>query len=139
MQSRASLLALAASLEATAAELAAKAATIRASLEGSEAQTTGETVTLEAATALLGSKRKAREFFARCEREGFEVRRIGHAVLMARAEWDRAVSTLSSKRAPVSSPATNSTDDESPAAIFRAHGLAANTNVSKGARSRRAA
>lgn len=70
-----------------------------------------DTVTLDAATAMLGSKRKARLFFARAEREGFAVRRMGHAVMMDRAEWDRALVQLATKRAPA--PA-----DDSPAALL---------------------
>lgn len=122
MQSRASLLALAASLEATAAELSAKAAGIRASLEGAE-PAQSDVITLEAATRLLGSKRRAREFIARCEREGFAVSRVGHAVFMARAEWDRAVEATSPKRAK---PSAND-NAESPAALFASAGCSPST------------
>jgi len=140
MQSRASLLALAASLEATAAELAAKAATIRASVEATESTATSATVTLDEHIRRTGqSKRKARETFNAFERAGFRVVRLGHAVSMDAAEYFRAVEALASKRAPVSSPATNSTDDESPEAILRANGLVANTNARKGTRPKRAA
>jgi hypothetical protein len=69
-----------------------------------------DTITLEAATALLGSKRRAREFIAWCEREGFEVRRVGHSVLMPRAEWDRAIEARSPKRSPRAAH-TNSTSE----------------------------
>lgn len=130
MTSRASLLALAASLEATAAELSAKAATIRAGLDASESQApTADAITLKAATTLLGSKRRARETFAAFEREGFAVSRVGHAVFMARAEWDRAITAQGSKRgaAPSSSPEIASNDDTadelSPAAILARAGL----------------
>lgn len=147
MQSRASLLALAASLDAQGDALKAQGdalkahgASIRAAVESGAQAPALDTITLEAATALLGSKRKAREFIAWCERHGFEVRRIGHAVLMDRAEWERAIAARSSKRAPVSSEPTNSTDDDSPAAIFAAHGLAsARPNPNRGTRPKRAA
>jgi hypothetical protein len=120
--SRASLLALAASLEATAAELCAKAATIRATVDASGSTApTSDTITLEAATVLLGSKRRARETFVGFEREGFEVRRVGHAVFMDRAEWDRAIAARSPKRSAPSSPTDSS--DESPAAILARAGL----------------
>lgn len=126
---RAQLVAAIAALDAADAAEATK----------SSAKATSETITLEAATALLGSKRKAREFIAWCERHGFEVRRIGHAVLMDRAEWERAIAARSPKRAPVSSEHTNSTD-ESPAAIFAANGLvSARPNPNRGTRPKRAA
>lgn len=127
---RSSLLALASSLDAQADALKAQAATIRAAIETSESQAP-DVITLEGATALLGSKRRAREFFAKAERAGFAVRRIGHAVVMDRSEWERAIETLATKRgASTSSPApsapTNSTaavDDDSPAAIFARAGF----------------
>ncbi len=132
MTSPASLLALAASLDAQGDALKAQAASIRAAIETNESQAQApDAITLEAATALLGSKRRARETFAAFEREGFAVSRVGHAVFMARAEWDRAVEALGSKRPaspPSSAPSahTNSTaaGDESPAAIFARAGLA---------------
>lgn len=80
-------------------------------LDGAAAAPTTDTVNLEAATVMLGSRRKARGFFARAEREGFAVRRMGHAVMMDRAEWDRALVQLATKRAPP--PA-----DDSPAALL---------------------
>lgn len=142
MTCRASLLALAASLEATAAELCAKAATIRAQLEANDERPASDVVNVDTATAMLGSKRKAREFFARAEREGFAVRRMGHAAMMDRAEWDRALEAFASKRAP-SKPAPpvrhNSPDDESPASIFARAGLAPSSQPQRGARGKRAA
>ena len=130
MQSRASLLALAASLEATAAELSAKAATIRASVEATENQAPSATVTLEEHMRRTGqNKRKGRETFAAFERAGFRVVRLGHAVSMDASEYTRAVEVLASKRSAVSSAPsapTNSSpanDDDSPAAILRANGL----------------
>jgi hypothetical protein len=88
-----------------------------------------DAITLEAATALLGSKRKARETFAAFEREGFEVHRLGHAAFMQRGEWDRAIASRSSKRpaappssAPPSSPVA-ANDDDSPASILARAGL----------------
>jgi hypothetical protein len=127
--SPASLLALASSLEAQGDALKAQAASIRAAIESSAQAPASDAITLEAATALLGSKRKARETFAAFEREGFEVRRVGHAAFMDRAEWDRAIASRSSKRAtppsvptaPTSSPTAN--DDESPASILARAGL----------------
>lgn len=129
--SPASLLALAASLEAQGDALKAQAASIRAALESSESQAQApDAITLEAATALLGSKRRARETFAAFEREGFAVSRVGHAVFMARAEWDRAIAAQGSKRpvSPPSKPSTAANDDSapdelSPAAIFARAGL----------------
>lgn len=128
--SPASLLALAASLEAQGDALKAQAASIRAAIESSESQAQApDAITLEAATALLGSKRRARETFAAFEREGFAVSRVGHAVFMARAEWDRAIAA---KRpaSPPSKPSTAANDDSapdelSPAAIFERAGLVA--------------
>lgn len=126
--SPASLLALAASLEAQGDALKAQAASIRAALESSESQAQApDAITLEAATALLGSKRKARETFAAFEREGFEVRRVGHAAFMDRAEWDRVIASRSSKRAAAPSAPTSSpvaaNDDDSPASILARAGL----------------
>lgn len=144
--SPASLLALAASLEAQGDALKAQAASIRAAIESSENQAQApDAITLEAATALLGSKRRAREAFAAFEREGFAVSRVGHAVFMARAEWDRAIA---SKRpaSPPSKPSTAANDDSapdelSPAAIFERAGLVAtrNPNPRQRAPKRRAA
>jgi hypothetical protein len=86
-----------------------------------------DAITLDVAMSLLGSKRRAREFFARAERAGFAVRRIGHAVMMDRAEWERAIEALATKRTapPVSHPvpANDSTDDDSPAAILARAGF----------------
>jgi hypothetical protein len=119
---RASLLALASSLEATAAELTAKAATIRAAIEAA-VEAPRDTVTLADAVRLLGNKRRAREFFRRAESAGFKVVSVGHAVTMARDEWDRACDALR---------ATNRTgrkrpprEDDSPAALLARAGLVA--------------
>ncbi|MFO0563856.1 MAG: hypothetical protein U0269_37875 [Polyangiales bacterium] len=147
MQSRASLLALAASLEATAAELSAKAATIRASVEATENQAPSATVTLEEHMRRTGqSKRKARETFAAFERAGFRVVRLGHAVSMDAGEYARAVEAIASKRSAVSSAPsapTNSTaaDDESPAAIMARAGFVPTRphQHQKGTRPKRAA
>jgi hypothetical protein len=144
--SPASLLALASSLEAQGDALKAQAASIRAAVESGAQAPASDTITLEAATALLGSKRKARETFAAFEREGFEVRRVGHAAFMARGEWDRAIASRSSKRpaaptssAPTSSPTAN--DDESPASILARAGLvpSRSSNPQRRAPKRRAA
>jgi hypothetical protein len=125
--SPASLLALASSLEAQGDALKAQAASIRAAVESSAQAPASDAITLEAATALLGSKRKARETFAAFEREGFEVRRVGHAAFMDRAEWDRAIASRSSKRAAAPSAPTSSpvaaNDDDSPASILARAGL----------------
>jgi CheY-like chemotaxis protein len=96
---RTSLLALASSLDAQGDSLKAQAATIRAMLESAESHAP-DAITLDVAMSLLGSKRRAREFFARGERAGFAVRRIGHAVMMDRAEWERAIEALATKRSP---------------------------------------
>lgn len=141
MVTRSSLLALAASLEAQGDALKAQAATIRASLEATEAPSA--TVTLEEHMRRTGqNKRKARETFAAFERAGFRVVRLGHAVSMDANEYARAVEAIASKRSAVSSAPsahTNSTDDDSPAAILRANGLVANSNPKRGKRPQRAA
>lgn len=147
MQSRASLLALAASLEAQGDALKAQAATIRASLEATENQAPSATVTLEEHMRRTGqSKRKARETFAAFERAGFRVVRLGHAVSMDAGEYARAVEAIASKRSAVSSAPsapTNSTaaDDESLAAMLRTNSsrLRAPHQHQKGTRPKRAA
>lgn len=123
------------------AAIAALDAADAAEATESSAKATSATVTLEEHMRRTGqSKRKARETFIAFERAGFRVVRLGHAVSMDAAEYARAVDALASKRAPVSSPATNSTDDESPAAIFAANGLvSARPNPNRGTRPKRAA
>ncbi|MBL8681046.1 MAG: hypothetical protein JNK05_17825 [Myxococcales bacterium] len=115
-------------LEAVRASLVASLAAVEVAIaNASDDEAKGpDTVALEDAVRVLGSKRKAREFFARAERQGFEVRRVGHAVFMARGEWDRALEALRSKRSAKTAP-THSTD-ESPAAILAGAGLAPHPN-----------
>ena len=113
-----------AALAAMRATLAAGIATIDAIVSRESAEPAqSDVITLEVATKLLGSKRRAREFIARCERDGFAVSRVGHAVFMARAEWDRAVEATSPKRAK---PSAND-NAESPAALFASAGCSPST------------
>lgn len=115
-----------AALAAMRATLAAGISTIDAIVSRESAEPApSDVITLEAATALLGSKRRAREAFAAFERAGFEVHRLGHAAFMARAEWDRAVAAQRPKRTAPSTPsaAANDGDDESPASILARSGL----------------
>lgn len=120
-------------LGAIIAQCEAMRATVRAAIESTATAPTADAITLESATALLGSKRRARETFAAFEREGFAVSRVGHAVFMARAEWDRAIAAQGSKRpastssptVPASAPVlvAHNNDDDSPAALLSRAGL----------------
>lgn len=105
-------------LEGLRAQLSAIRAQCDAALASLESFATGtsDVVTLDVATELLGSKRKARAFFARAERDGFNVSRVGHSVMMQRNEWERAVSAQTPKRR---APAV----DDSPAALLATAGL----------------
>lgn len=137
--SKAPLLALAASLEATAAELVAKAAAIRAWLDATENQTPTATVTLEEHMRRTGQhKRKSREIFAAFERAGFRVVRLGHSVSMDADEYARAVEAFASKRAPAPRAAALPDHDESPEAIFAQSALVP-TRPQKAAPRKRAA
>jgi hypothetical protein len=139
MPSPASLLALASALDAQGDALKAQAASIRAAIESGAQAPAPDVVNIEAATALLGSKRRARETFAAFEREGFEVHRLGHAVFMQRGEWDRAIASRNSKRDPLAAH-TNSTDAdaESVDAIFARAGFTATRTPQRGQRKRAA-
>ncbi len=130
-----------AALAAMRATLAAGISTIDAIVSRESAEPApSDVITVEAAAALLGSKRRAREFIAWCERAGFTVRRVGHAAMMDRAEWDRAVDAHSSKRA---APSTSSTaandDDDSAVAILARSGLEPTRIPSTKARPKRVA
>ncbi len=99
--SRSSLLALASSLDAQGDALKAQAASIRAQLEGGAAaiENAANIVNVAEHARLVGcSPRKGREFMLRAERAGFDVRRVGRSLFMKRAEWERAVTELQSKR-----------------------------------------
>lgn len=108
-------------LEAARASLVASLASLDVAIARARESSAANhgAVSLDEATGVLGSKRKAREWFNRAERAGFKVVRVGHAVSMDRAEWTRALEALASKRAPKSKPS----DDESPGAIFKRAGL----------------
>lgn len=86
-------------LEAARASLVASLASLDVAIaRARESSATSSCVALDEATAALGSKRRAREFFAKAERAGFRVLRVGHSVSMDRDEWTRALDALASKR-----------------------------------------
>jgi hypothetical protein len=109
--SPASLLALASALDAQGDSLKAQAASIRAAVQSSAQAPAPDAITVEEHQRRTGQNRRGtREFFGWCEREGFEVHRLGHAVFMQPDEWDRAIEARSPKRSPRAAH-TNSTSE----------------------------
>lgn len=101
-------------IEALRAHFEATLANLDDMLADEDAPSAGDVVNVDDHAKMTGcTARKAREFFARAEREGFAVQRVGRAVFMARAEWMRAVEQLRAQRrarpAPATPPPSNAT------------------------------